>query len=70
VHERRTIVLALVWWAWSGFVWAANAEEEESRAQSAVWVLALATAVVVAVCALEETGNDLARWSPSSSSSR
>jgi len=25
------IVLALVWWAWSAFVWAANAQEEESR---------------------------------------
>jgi low temperature requirement protein LtrA len=25
------LVLALVWWAWSAFVWAANAEEEESR---------------------------------------
>ena len=26
------IVLALVWWAWSAFVWAANAEDEEARA--------------------------------------
>jgi low temperature requirement protein LtrA len=26
------LVLALVWWAWSAFVWAANAEEEQSRA--------------------------------------
>jgi low temperature requirement protein LtrA len=25
------VVLALVWWAWSAFVWAANAQEEESR---------------------------------------
>jgi low temperature requirement protein LtrA len=25
------IVLALVWWAWSAFVWAANAQEEQSR---------------------------------------
>jgi low temperature requirement protein LtrA len=25
------LVLALVWWAWSAFVWAANAEQEESR---------------------------------------
>jgi low temperature requirement protein LtrA len=30
------IVLALVWWAWSAFVWAANAEDEESRALRAV----------------------------------
>ena len=26
------LVLALVWWAWSAFVWAANAEDEGSRA--------------------------------------
>jgi low temperature requirement protein LtrA len=25
------LVLALVWWAWSAFVWAANAQEERSR---------------------------------------
>jgi low temperature requirement protein LtrA len=25
------LVLALMWWAWSAFVWAANAQEEESR---------------------------------------
>jgi low temperature requirement protein LtrA len=25
------LVLALVWWAWSAFVWAANAQEEQSR---------------------------------------
>ena len=30
------LVLALVWWAWSAFVWAANAEEEESRALHAI----------------------------------
>ena len=27
---RSLLVLALVWWAWSAFVWAANAEEEEA----------------------------------------
>jgi low temperature requirement protein LtrA len=26
------LLLALVWWAWSAFVWAANAEESDSRA--------------------------------------
>jgi low temperature requirement protein LtrA len=26
------LLLALVWWAWSAFVWAANAEAEDSRA--------------------------------------
>jgi low temperature requirement protein LtrA len=27
---RSMLVLALVWWAWSAFVWAANAEDEET----------------------------------------
>jgi low temperature requirement protein LtrA len=30
------LVLALVWWAWSAFVWAANAEADDSRALSAI----------------------------------
>src|SRR4051795_7682781 len=33
---RSLLLLALVWWAWSAFVWAANAEEEESRALRAI----------------------------------
>ena len=28
---RGLLVLALVWWAWSAFVWAANAQDESSR---------------------------------------
>jgi low temperature requirement protein LtrA len=28
---RSMLILALVWWAWSAFVWAANAEASESR---------------------------------------
>ncbi|HST15997.1 MAG TPA: low temperature requirement protein A [Gaiellaceae bacterium] len=35
------IVLALVWWAWSAFVWAANAEQEESRALRAILLLGM-----------------------------
>src|SRR6516164_8461002 len=27
---RSMLVLALVWWAWSAFVWAANAQPENS----------------------------------------
>jgi low temperature requirement protein LtrA len=33
------LVLALVWWAWSAYVWAANAEQEESRVLRAVLLL-------------------------------
>lgn len=29
---QAMLVLALIWWAWSAFVWAANAQEEDSRA--------------------------------------
>jgi low temperature requirement protein LtrA len=29
---RSMLVLALVWWAWSAFVWATNAEDEEAPA--------------------------------------
>ena len=35
------IVLALVWWAWSAFVWAANAEEERSRAFHGILLLGM-----------------------------
>jgi low temperature requirement protein LtrA len=38
---RGMIVLALVWWAWSAFVWAANAEDEESRPLRVVLLAAM-----------------------------
>jgi low temperature requirement protein LtrA len=43
------IVLALVWWAWSAFVWAANAEEERSRALRVVLLLGMLLVFVVGV---------------------
>ena len=43
------IVLALVWWAWSAFVWAANAEDEESRPLRIVLVLGMMLVFVVGV---------------------
>ena len=39
---RGMLLLALVWWAWSAFVWAANAEDENSRLLRVVLLLALA----------------------------
>jgi low temperature requirement protein LtrA len=39
--EHGLIMLALVWWAWSAFVWAANAEEEQSRALRAILLLGM-----------------------------
>ncbi len=35
------LLLALVWWAWSAYVWAANAEQEESRVLRGVLLLAM-----------------------------
>lgn len=38
---RSLLLLALIWWAWSAFVWAANAEDEDSRLLRIVLLLAL-----------------------------
>ena len=38
---RGMLVLALVWWAWSAYVWAANAEQEESRVLRGVLLLGM-----------------------------
>jgi low temperature requirement protein LtrA len=38
---RGMLVLALVWWAWSAYVWAANAEPEESRVLRGVLLLGM-----------------------------
>jgi low temperature requirement protein LtrA len=37
---RSMLVLALVWWAWSAFVWAANAQEEGATVLRVVLLLA------------------------------
>ncbi len=41
---RSMLVLALVWWAWSAFVWAANAQPPGSAALR--WTLLAATALI------------------------
>ena len=38
---RAMLVLALVWWAWSAYVWAANAQQEESRVLRGVLLLGM-----------------------------
>jgi low temperature requirement protein LtrA len=40
---RGMVLLALIWWAWSAFVWAANAQEEDSGTMQ----LALLTSLVL-----------------------
>src|SRR6202011_1309128 len=38
---RSMLVLALVWWAWSAFVWAANAEDEEAPTLRLILLVAM-----------------------------
>src|SRR5919198_4063852 len=38
---RSMLVLALVWWAWSAFVWAANAQDTDSVSLRGALLLAL-----------------------------
>jgi low temperature requirement protein LtrA len=38
---RSMLVLALVWWAWSAFVWAANAADADSRTLRAILLLGM-----------------------------
>ncbi|MDQ6777036.1 MAG: low temperature requirement protein A, partial [Actinomycetota bacterium] len=44
---RSLLVLALVWWAWSAFVWAANAEEAGSPTLRAALLVALLPIFIV-----------------------
>src|SRR4051794_38967794 len=41
---RSMLVLALVWWAWSAFVWAANAQDTGSPALRLALLLAMVLA--------------------------
>jgi low temperature requirement protein LtrA len=43
---RSLLVLALVWWAWSAFVWAANAQDTDSPTLRLVLLLAMVLAFV------------------------
>jgi len=43
---RSMLVLALVWWAWSAFVWAANAQATESRELRLCLLLATAVTFI------------------------
>ncbi len=52
------IVLALVWWAWSAFVWAANAEEEQSRALRAILLLAMVLVFVAGLAVPSAFGSE------------
>jgi low temperature requirement protein LtrA len=46
---RAFLVLALVWWAWSGFVWTANADDPNSGSVRAVLLLATVLIFITAL---------------------
>ncbi len=56
---RAMLVLALVWWAWSAYVWAANAEQEESRVLRGVLLLGMVL-IFIAGLALPHAFDDRA----------
>jgi low temperature requirement protein LtrA len=56
---RSMLVLALVWWAWSAFVWVANAFEDDARLLRVVMLVAMAF-IFVAGLALPRAFGDRA----------
>ena len=57
---RSMLVLALLWWAWSAFVWAANAEDADSPTLRATLLVALLLIFVVGLTIPEAFGADAA----------
>ncbi|MDQ6804761.1 MAG: low temperature requirement protein A [Actinomycetota bacterium] len=55
---RSLLVLALVWWAWSAFVWAANAEDAESPTLRAALLVALLAIFIVGLTIPEAFGSE------------
>jgi low temperature requirement protein LtrA len=55
---RSMLVLALVWWAWSAFVWAANAEDAESPVLRAALLAALLPIFIVGLTIPGAFGTD------------
>jgi low temperature requirement protein LtrA len=54
---RGMLLLALVWWAWSAFVWAANVEQEDSRVLRAI-LLVGSVCIFIAGLSLPEVFGD------------
>jgi low temperature requirement protein LtrA len=55
---RSMLMLSLVWWAWSAFVWAANAHHAESRTLRAALLLALLLIFIVGLTIPQAFGAD------------
>jgi low temperature requirement protein LtrA len=55
---RSLLVLALVWWAWSAFVWAANAQDATSRPLRMLLLVAMVLIFVSGLALPEAFGRD------------
>ena len=55
---RSMLVLALVWWAWSAFVWAANAADDDSAVLRAVLLLGMLLIFVTGLALPEAFGDE------------
>src|SRR5438552_6431501 len=55
---QSMLVLALVWWAWSAFVWAANAQDEGSPVLRGVLLLAMVLIFITGLAVPGAFGDD------------
>jgi low temperature requirement protein LtrA len=55
---RGMLVLALVWWAWSAFVWAANAQDPSSRSLRALLLTAMVLIFVSGIALPDAFGDE------------
>src|SRR4051812_39232291 len=55
---RSMLVLALVWWAWSAFVWVANAADDDSAVLRAVLLLGMLLIFVTGLALPEAFGDE------------
>jgi low temperature requirement protein LtrA len=55
---RGMIVLALIWWAWSAFVWAANAQSEDSATMQLALLASLVLIFIAGVAVPDAFGNE------------
>src|SRR5918997_3279500 len=55
---RGLLVLAALWWAWSGYAWLTNAVEPEEGSVRAAMVGAMAAMLVVALAVPHAFGDD------------
>ena len=57
---RGMILLALIWWAWSAFVWAANAQEEDSGTMQLALLASLVLIFIAGLAVPQAFGDEAA----------